>query len=107
VNKIYDQDVAMCDKMNVHTLLDLIHRCFPGIFQWTLIVACISGFLYNASANAWKTSLKRANLHTHFRVSFEGWIDKINQHVDTGETIFNSEILFGPATCRVVAQHDC
>jgi hypothetical protein len=84
LNQSYDQHVATCDKINVRTFLDLIRRRLPVICQWNLIAACIAVFLSNASTGAWKTSFKRVNLHPHFRLSFEDWICKIKQHIDTG-----------------------
>jgi hypothetical protein len=74
LNQSYDQHVVTCDKINVHTFLDLIRRRLPVICQWTLIAACIAGFMSTALADARKTSFKRANLHPHFRLSFEDWI---------------------------------
>jgi hypothetical protein len=41
----YDKHVAMCDKINVRTFLDLIRRHLPVIYQLTMIVACIAGFI--------------------------------------------------------------
>jgi uncharacterized protein YfaQ (DUF2300 family) len=54
------------------------------------MVACIVGFLSTALTDAWKTSFKRVNIHLHprFRLSFEDWICKIKQFIDTGTANF-------------------
>jgi hypothetical protein len=52
LNQSYAQHVATCDKINVQTFLNLIRRRFPVICQWTLISACIAGFVSTASTDA-------------------------------------------------------
>jgi hypothetical protein len=88
LNQRYDQHVAICDNVNVRKFLDLVRRRLPVICQWTLIVACIAGFLTTGSTNAWKNSFKRVNLHLHFHVPFEEWMFKTRQHIDTGTVNF-------------------
>jgi hypothetical protein len=71
LNQSYNQHVAICDKINVWSFLDLILQRLPVICQWTLIVVCITGFLTTGSTNAWITSFKLVNLHPHLCMPFE------------------------------------
>ena len=81
----YDQAQAKQDKSAAQQLLEVARgRIHGDIDQWTLLSILIVS-IRNMDKKHWENSFKTVNLHPDCRVSFDCWIDKIGQHLQTGE----------------------
>lgn len=88
VNQAYDQSVAKNDKTGMRANLDAVCKQIgTRMDQWYLIAIAIEA-LKKIDPAAWISSFKKVNLHPCFRVSFEEWLDKINDKILTGEKFF-------------------
>jgi len=86
-NQAYDQSVAKQDKANIRHLLNTTRMRKAKITQWDLIATCVVA-LVKTKKTAWVSSFRKVNLHPDYHVSFEEWLDKIRDKIETGERFY-------------------
>ena len=84
-NQSYDQMQAVADKRATRQLLDFARKRITSFDQVSMI-AVIAVAIKNLDASIWESSFRRVNLHPHYRISFQAWIDKIYDKVNTAGT---------------------
>jgi hypothetical protein len=74
-NQAYDQLQAVADKCVTRQLLDIARTKVSGKMDQNKLVAVIAVAVKGLSGDLWKNSFIRVNLHPHFCLPFEKWID--------------------------------
>ena len=85
INQTYNQCRAVKDKSVSRQIIDWARGKVHGnISQWYFIGILCVGIKYY-KVEMWASSFKTINIHTHHRVSFEEWVERIGAHLKTGE----------------------
>ena len=88
VNQAYDQFQAKAGKSMARPFWDLARLHVKGhIDQWNLIAILIVT-IKSIPGETWVKSFKRVNLHPDFRILFDAWLIRIDNHIITGEAAY-------------------
>ena len=74
-NQAYDQLQVVADKRATRQLLDIARTKVSGKMDQNKLVAVIAVAVKGLSGDLWKNSFIRVNLHPHFCLPFEKWIE--------------------------------
>ena len=90
----FDQWVAKAGKKKARDMIDMLRRSniSPIIDQWTLVNVGLSMLRDCDSSNVWEASFIAVNMHPHHRISFDDWMDKIDNFTRAGEK-FDDEVI--------------
>ena len=80
----YDQHQARQDKQVTGDLTEIARGRVSCMDQWALLGVLVVG-IKNMDGRHWENSFKKVNQHPDHRVSFDCWLDRIKEHITTGE----------------------
>ena len=107
INQAFDRFVARAGKRRANIILDQIRRSHitPVIDCWMLILVGLGVLRDCAKSNVWENSFIAVNMHPHYRVSLEDWMQKIKPFViaaDKFETEIIDEVELLPADWKKI-----
>ena len=90
----FDQWVARAGKKKGRDMIDMLRRSnvSPIIDQWALVNVGLAMLRDCDSSNVWEASFIAVNMHPHHRISFDDWMDKIDNFTRAGEK-FDDEVI--------------
>ena len=94
INQAFDKFVALAGKRRGSRILDLIRRShvYPVIDQWTLILVGLDILRDCAASNVWENSFIAVNMHPHYRLNLEDWLEKIKPFTLAADKFEEEEI---------------
>ena len=93
VSQAYVQAQAQADKRVARQLFELARSRVSSHFDQYQLCGIICVEIKSLPQKIWVDSFKVVNLHPDFRISFEKWVEQINDHIKTGETAYTRKNL--------------
>ena len=88
VNQSYDNQVALNDKRDQKRILSRVRSSLKKVMHQYHLIAAMAAAIKNQDGGVWNTSFKAVNLHPHHRVPLDSWLEKIQNHITTGNEAF-------------------
>ena len=94
INQPFDKFVARAGKKRAARTLDQLRRSHvtPVIDQWFLVLVVLQMLRDAAASNVWENSFIACNLHPHYRVDVEEWLQRIQPFVLAADKFEDEEI---------------
>ena len=94
INQPFDRFVARAGKRRAAIILDQIRRSHitPVIDQWMLVLVGLGMLRDAAASNVWQNSFLAVNMHPHYRIGLNDWLDKIAPFVRAADKFEDEEI---------------
>ena len=94
INQPFDRFVAKAGKRRASITLDAIRRSHitPVIDHWTLVLVGLQMLRDATTSDVWMNSFLATNMHPHYRLSLDDWLQKIHPFVEAADK-FETEVV--------------